>query len=175
VSKEAPFAEEIVPSNIVGVYNTFEAAREAGVRRIVYASSCHVVGFRATQQTFEVADPFQPETTYGASKAFGEVLGRYYHDHHDLEFVAIRIGWLIPYDDPDLRTSGLKRRIWLSPRDAVSLFRLAIEKPEVGYAVVFGTSITSQEILSLRSARDALGYEPQDDVVALYGPDPAAP
>jgi nucleoside-diphosphate-sugar epimerase len=156
--------------NIVGTYNTFEAAREAGVRRIVYASSCHVVEFITAQRTIEVGDSFQPETTYGVSKAFGEVLGRYYHDHCGIEFVAIRIGWLCPYDDPELRTGERKRRIWLSPRDAVSLFRLAIEKPDVGYAVVFGTSITSQEILSLRSARDLLGYEPQDDVVARYGP-----
>jgi nucleoside-diphosphate-sugar epimerase len=156
------------------VYNVFEAAREAGVRRIVYASSCHVVRFRTTQRTFEVPDPFEPETTYGVSKAFGEVLGRYYHDLLGMEFVAIRIGWLVPYDDPELRSGGLKRRIWLSPRDAVSLFRLAVEKPGIGYAVVFGTSVTSPEVLSLRSAREVLGYQPEDDVSALYGPDPVA-
>ncbi len=175
VSREAPFVEEIVPANIVGAYNIFEAAREAGVRRIVYASSCHVVGFVDARHTIDVRDPFQPETTYGVSKAFGEALGRYYHDHWEMEFVAIRIGWLLPYDHPDLRTSEFERLIWLSPGDAVSLFRLAIEKPGVGYAVVFGTSITSREILSLRSARDILGYEPQDDVVARYGPGPSEP
>jgi uronate dehydrogenase len=171
VSREVPFVEQIVPANIVGAYNIFEAAREARVRRIVYASSCHVVGFVEARHTIDVTDAFRPETTYGASKAFGEVLGRYYHDHWGMEFVAIRIGWLLPYDHPDLRTSEFERLIWLSPRDAVSLFRLAIEKPSVGYAVVFGTSITSREILSLRSARDILGYEPEDDVVALYGRD----
>jgi uronate dehydrogenase len=169
ISREAPFVEEIVPANIVGCYNVFQAALEAGVRRIVYASSCHVVQFKARRGAIDVGEPYQPETTYGVSKAFGEVLGRYYHDHHGLEFVAIRIGWLLHYDDERLRTSELGRRIWLSPRDAVALFRLAIEKQEVGFAVVSGTSITSQEILSLRSARESLGYEPQDDVVALYG------
>jgi NAD+ dependent glucose-6-phosphate dehydrogenase len=169
MSREASFVEEIVPTNIVGAYNVFQAALEAGVRRIVYASSCHVVRFKTSQYTIDVRDPYEPETTYGVSKAFGEVLGRYYHDHHGLELIAIRIGWLLPYDDPGLRISESKRRIWLSPRDAVSLFRLAIEKPGVGFAVVSGTSITSQQILSLRSARESLGYEPQDDVVALYG------
>ena len=169
ISREARFVEEIVPANIVGAYNVFQAALEAGVRRIVYASSCHVVRFNTSQQAIDVEEPYQPETMYGVSKAFGEVLGRYYHDHHGLEFVAIRIGWLLPYDDPDLRISESKRRIWLSPRDAVALFRLAIEKHEVGFAIVSGTSITSQEILSHRSARESLGYDPQDDVVALYG------
>jgi len=172
VSREAAFVESIVPANIVGTYNVFQAALEAGIRRIVYASSCHVVRFKTNlpdRLPLDVGDPYEPETIYGASKAFGEVLGRYYHDHHGLESIAIRIGWLVPYDDPELRTSESKRRIWLSPRDGVALFRRAIEKPGVGFAVVFGTSITSQEILSLRSARESLGYQPQDDVVALYG------
>jgi len=169
ISREAPFAEEIVPANIIGVYNVFQAALEAGVRRIVYASSCHVGRFKTGRHIIDPANPYEPETIYGVSKAFGEVLGRYYHDHHGLEFVAIRIGWLLPYDDPELRTREGKRRIWLSHRDGIALFRLAIEKPGVGFAIVSGTSITSQEILSLRSARASLGYEPQDDVLALYG------
>jgi len=169
VSREAPFVEEIVPANIVGTYNVFQAALEAGVKRIVYASSCHVGRFKTGRHTIDARDPYEPETIYGVSKAFGEVLGRYYHDHHGLKFVAIRIGWLLPYDDPELRTRESKRRIWLSPRDGVALFRLAIEKPGVGFAIVSGTSITSEEILSLRSARESLGYDPQDDVVALYG------
>jgi len=169
ISRDAPFVEEIVPANIVGTYNVFQAALEAGVRRIVYASSCHVGRFKTGLHTIDARGPYEPETIYGVSKAFGEVLGRYYHDHHGLEFVAIRIGWLLPYDDPELRTRDSKRRIWLSPRDGVALFRLAIEKPGVGFAIVSGTSITSQEILGLRSARESLGYDPQDDVVALYG------
>ncbi|MFB3881774.1 MAG: NAD-dependent epimerase/dehydratase family protein [Armatimonadota bacterium] len=170
MSRDAPFAEEIVPANIVGAYNVFQAATDAGVRRIVYASSCHVGRFKTGTHTIDPAEPYEPETIYGVSKAFGEVLGRYYHDHHGLEFIAIRIGWLLPYDDPELRTREGKRRIWLSHRDGIALFRLAIEKPGVGFAVVSGTSITSREILTLRSAREILGYEPQDDVVALYGP-----
>jgi uronate dehydrogenase len=174
VSHEAPFVEEIVPVNIVGAYNVVEAAHQAGVRRIVFASTCHVVQFRQSQRTIAAAEPYRPETIYGVSKAFGEVLGRYYHEQFGMEFVAIRIGWLLLYDDPELRTSAFKRGIWLSPRDAVSLFRLAIERPGVGYAVVFGTSTTDREVVSLRTAREALGYEPADDVVGLYGPRPGA-
>ena len=169
VSRDAPFVEDLVPANIVGAYNIFQAAREAGVRRIVYASTCHVVHFKAATHTIDADAPLQPDSIYGASKAFGEVLGRFYHDRFGMEFAAIRIGWLLPYDDPELRTSDFKRRIWLSPRDGIALFRLAIEKPDVGCAVVHGTSLTSEEILSLRSARDLLGYDPQDDIVALYG------
>jgi uronate dehydrogenase len=172
VSWEAPFVADLVPANIVGAYNIFQAAKEAGVRRIVYASTCHVVHVKTATHMIDTDAPLQPDSLYGASKAFGEVLGRYYHDRFGIEFVAIRIGWLLPYDAPELRTSDFTRRIWLSPRDGIALFRLAIEKPRIGCAVVHGTSLTSQEILSLRSARDLLGYDPQDDVVALYGPGP---
>jgi len=150
------------------------AAKEAGVRRIVYASTCHVVHVKTATHAIDADDPLQPDSMYGASKAFGEVLGRFYHDRFGIEFAAIRIGWLLPYDDPELRTNDFKRRIWLSHRDGIALFRLAIEKPGIGCAVVHGTSLTSEEILSLRSARDLLGYHPQDDVVALYGPGPDA-
>jgi uronate dehydrogenase len=174
VSREAPFVEEILPTNIVGAYNVFQAAQEARVRRIVFASTCHVAQFRQSHHTIAATEPYRPETIYGVSKAFGEVLGRYYHDQFGMEFIAIRIGWLLPYDEPELRTSAFKRGIWLSPRDAVALFRLAIEKPGVGYAVVFGTSTTDREVLSLRAAREALGYEPADDVARLYGPGPEA-
>jgi len=174
VSHEAPFVEEVVPANIVGAYNVFQAAQQAGVGRIVFASTCHVVQFRRSQRTIAAAEAYRPETIYGVSKAFGEVLGRYYYEQFGMEFVAIRIGWLLPYDDPELRTSAFKRGIWLSPRDAVSLFRLAIERPGVGYAVVFGTSTTDREVVSLRTAREALGYEPADNVVGLYGPRPGA-
>ena len=174
VSRDAPFVEDLVPANIVGAYNIFQAAKEAGVRRIVYASSCHVVHFKTAMHTIDAAAPLQPHSMYGATKAFGEVLGRFYHDRFGIEFAAIRIGWLLPYDEPELRTSGSKRRIWLSPRDGIALFRLAIETPGIGCAVVHGTSLTSEETLSLRSARDLLGYDPQDDVVALYGPGPDA-
>ncbi len=95
-------------------------------------------------------DPPRPSSLYGATKVFGEVLGRYYHDRWGIEFVGIRIGWFQPYDSPLLRKEPGARNIWLSPGDAVRLFGRAIEKENVGYALVFGTSITQFERLSRR-------------------------
>ena len=171
VSGEAAFAQEITPANIVGVYNVLQAAQEAGVRRVVFASSCHTFQFRRSQQVIEADGPYRPETLYGASKVFGEVLGRYYHEMFGMEFIAVRIGWLLPYEDPELRTSAFKRGIWLSPRDAVALFRLAIERPGIGYATVFATSKTAREVVNLRAASEILGYQPEDGVLELYGPE----
>ncbi|MHC5035197.1 MAG: NAD-dependent epimerase/dehydratase family protein [Planctomycetota bacterium] len=170
VAHERPFVDEMVPANVVGLYNAFQAAYEAGVRRIVYAGSCNAWHWRTTEEVIEDGTPYRPRSIYGATKAFGEVLGRYYHQCRDMEFVTIRIGWLLPYEHEELRTDAFKRSIWLSPRDAVRLFRRAIEKPGLGCVEVFGTSITCPQVLSLRGAREQLDYEPQDDVVALYGP-----
>ncbi|MCS6776965.1 MAG: NAD(P)-dependent oxidoreductase [Chloroherpetonaceae bacterium] len=167
-SDEAPFVEDLVPNNVIGVYNVFQAAYEAGVRRIVFASTVQTVGMYPPDQTITISDPVRPNTLYGATKVLGEVMGRWYHDAHGMEFVGIRIGWFHPYDSPALRNHAGARSIWLSPRDAVRLFRCAIETPDVGYALVFGTSRTEFERLSLAPARELLGYEPEDDVTRLY-------
>jgi NAD+ dependent glucose-6-phosphate dehydrogenase len=106
-------------------------------------------------------------TLYGATKVLGEVMGRYYHDKHGLEFVGIRIGWFQDYDSEYLRTHEGARMIWLSPGDAIRLLRRAIEAEHVGFTLAFGTSKTSFERLSLTSAREELGYAPQDDVATI--------
>ena len=167
---EAPFRDVILPDNIVGTYNVLQLAHEAGVRRVVFASSCHTVQFRSTERTIAADEEPRPTGLYGVSKVFGEALGRYYHDVCGMEVACIRIGWLLPYDEPGLRDDRIKRGIYLSHRDAVALFRRAIEKPDVDYALVFGTSRTAPPIVSLSEARDLLDYEPEDDVVALFGP-----
>jgi len=166
-SDEAPFLEQLVPNNVVGLYNTLQAAHEAGVRRVVFASTGQTVSaYPREKGTIEITDPPRPSTMYGATKVFGETLGRWYHDKHGLEFVGIRIGWFLAYDDEKLRRHrGMN--IWLSPRDTVGLFRAAIETPDVGYALVFGTSKNPFERLSLAPARERLDWEPEDDAGAL--------
>ena len=163
-SDEAPFVEQLVPNNIVGLYNVFQAAHESGVRRIVFASTCQTVLSYPYEQTVAITDPVRPSSIYGATKVFGEVLGRFYHDHRGMEFVGIRIGAFGIGTPENIRRSKLMRHLWLSPRDAVKLFRCAIEKPGVGFAIVFGTSRTEHEYLSFAPARELLGFEPEDDV-----------
>ena len=84
--------ETVLQANIVGCYNLFEAARRQGVRRIVFASTNHVIGFypRATRIDHQV--PPRPDSRYGVSKAFGEALGRFYADKFGLGVMCIRIG-----------------------------------------------------------------------------------
>ncbi len=167
-SDEAPFIENLVPNNVVGLYNAFEAASQSEtVKRIVYASSVQASGSFPHEHKIEVTDLPRPTSLYGATKVLGEAMGRWYHDHRDLQFVGIRIGWYQDYDSSALRKHRGARTIWLSPGDCASLVIRSIEKEGVGYALVFGTSRTSRERLSLTSARELLDWEPADDVADI--------
>ena len=162
-SDEAPFMEELLAPNVVGVYNVLEAARLEKVRRVVFASSIQSVGSngREGDEPTGVAMLPRANSMYGVTKIWGESVGRYYHDKYQLEFIAIRLGAFEAYDSPNLVKRGY-RAIWLSPRDAVGVFRAAIETDGIGYAIVNATSITQKEHLSLAPARELLGWEPQE-------------
>ncbi|AQA11210.1 NAD(P)-dependent oxidoreductase [Streptomyces samsunensis] len=160
ISLEAPF-EKILRANIEGTYNVYEAAREAGVRRIVFASSNHAVGFTprpvGDDPLIPIDTPRRPDTYYGVSKSFGEDLASLYWDKYGIETVAIRIGSCFP--EP---TTVRMLSIWLSPADGARLLHAALTAENVGYRVVYGSSGNTRPWCDLSSAR-ALGYEPQDD------------
>lgn len=83
----------MLPNNIVGAYNVFEAARQAGVPRLVYASSNHAAGFAVKEGGVIGPDaPIRPDSIYGVTKCFGEALGRFYHDVHGMQVICLRIG-----------------------------------------------------------------------------------
>jgi uronate dehydrogenase len=162
ISLEAPF-EKILHSNIEGTYRLYEAAREAGVRRVVFASSNHAVGFTPRPRPQE-GDPLipldtarRPDTYYGLSKSFGEDLAQLYWDRHGIETVSVRIGSCFP-EPKNVRMLSL----WLSPADGARLFHAALTAENVGHTVVYGSSANTRLWWDLSSAR-ALGYEPQDD------------
>ncbi|HZX38278.1 MAG TPA: NAD(P)-dependent oxidoreductase [Streptomyces sp.] len=165
ISLEAPF-EKILRSNIEGTYNLYEAAREEGVGRIVFASSNHAVGFTPRPQgeapfppeaLIPIDTPRRPDTYYGLSKGFGEDLAQLYWDLHGLETVSVRIGSC--FMEP---TSVRMLSVWMSPGDGARLFHAALTAEGVGHAVVYGSSANTRLWWDLSTAR-ALGYEPQDD------------
>ena len=174
-SDEAPFIESLVSPNVIGVYNVFEAARLENVRRVVFASTVQTVGFglRERDTPYETTEPVRPNSLYGATKVMAEAMGRFYHDKHGLEFVALRIGGFQDYDSQWLREWGAGN-IWLSPRDGARIFTLAIEKEGVGFAVVNAVSHNAREVLSLRGAREILGYEPLEDSRDFHKPNKLA-
>lgn len=165
VSDVAPFREKLLPTNILGTYNVFEAARIAGVRRVVYASTHHVVGYYPAGHQVDECAPFRPSSMYGVTKCFAEATGRMYADKAGLEVICLRIGY---FDDRPLEERHLA--IWISPGDMARLVRCAIEAPDVHYEIVYGISNNRRRFWDLGRARDVLGYDPQDNA-EVYAPE----
>ena len=169
---EAPWPV-IRDANIDGLVRLFEAARRAGVPRIVLASSNHATGFTPVAPELDTDGPNRPDTLYGVSKVFGEALGRYYVDRYGLQVACIRIGTFADRPE-DVRTLST----WLSPDDAARLIDACLRAPNLTYSVVWGVSDNTRRTWSLESAR-ALGYRPQDDAedhadsLARPTPDPS--
>lgn len=167
--------ETLVSANVTGAYNVFEGARRCGVRRIVYASSHHVVGFYRRDRKVGINDPFRPDSRYGVTKAFGELLGRLYADKYGLSVICQRIG--IARSVPPHRRSLSN---WMSECDYVELTRCCLEAPDVRFLVVYGVSESSAGFYDSSSAA-SIGFHPrdnadcyQDDVLARNpAPEPA--
>jgi uronate dehydrogenase len=156
IAAEAPF-EDILANNIEGTFQVFDAARRAGVRRVVFASSNHAVGYTPRADTLPVDVPPRPDTYYGVSKIFGEALGRLMVDRYGLEVVCLRLGRWKQYPETVRELS-----IWISPADGVRLVAAALTAPDVDFAVVYGISANTRAWWDLAPAR-ALGYLSVDD------------
>jgi uronate dehydrogenase len=147
----------ILEGNIIGIYNVFEAARRAGVQRIVFASSNHAVGFYPREEKIDHRVLPRPDSRYGVSKAFGEALGSLYSDKHGIGVLCTRIG---NFGEKPIDTRRLS--IWISPRDYTQLVRIGLEHPDIRYEIVYGVSNNRRSWYdNLNAAR--LGYRPQDD------------
>ncbi len=147
-------------ANVEGTYAVLEAARRAGVQRVVLASSNHATGYtpRPAAGLLREADaPPRPDTYYGVSKVAMEALGSLYADRYGMDVVCLRIG--SAFAEP---TSTRHLSTWLSPADTVSLVDAALRAPSPGFSVVWGVSDNTRRWWDLTAAR-ALGYEPADD------------
>ena len=142
--------------NIEGLYNVYEAARLAGVKRIVFATSNHAVGFYRRDETIDHRVYPRPDSRYGVSKVFGEALGSLYADKYGMEIFNIRIGNVNPRPVDKRRLS-----IWISPRDLAQLVRIGIDHPGVRFEIVYGIS-DNQRAWYDNSNATCLGYRPLD-------------
>jgi uronate dehydrogenase len=133
-SIEGPW-DTILQSNIVGTYNIFEAAYRAGVKRVVFASSNHAVGFYPRDKRIGINMPVRPDSRYGVSKAFGEAVGAFYADKHGLRVTCLRIG-----NFGDAPVDQRRLAIWLRPDDLVQLIRIGLEHRDLRYEIFYGAS-----------------------------------
>ena len=144
----------ILNSNIIGCYNLFEAAYRAGVKRVVFASSNHAMGFYPRTQKIGVGVTVRPDSRYGISKAFGEAVGAFYADKHGLRVTCLRIG---NFGDAPIDERRLS--IWLKPEDLVQLIRIGLEHPDIKFEIFYGMSDNAAAWWDNSNARK-FGYKP---------------
>lgn len=156
IPEEQPWSS-IFPLNFTLTYNTFEAARRRGVRRLVYASSIQAVGFHPRGNTLDITARLRPSGYYGVSKAFGEAMANLYADKHGLSVACVRIA--------SFQAKPINARMlvtWLSHADAVHLFDRCIDAGDYHFLAIYGVSNNTRRRID-NSHVAWLGYEPRDD------------
>ncbi|GKZ15224.1 NAD(P)-dependent oxidoreductase [Haladaptatus sp. T7] len=188
---------EILEPNIIGMYNALEAAREAKVESFVFGSTNHVMGMyeqahkpELYSPTYDLViddtDPVRPDSYYGASKSFGEDLGRYYVENYEYpkRFYALRIcsvrmpEYDHPYGDAEIgveegeweRNSpeydeqvARMKATWQSRRDFAHQIDCCLQDESVEFDIFSGVSDNRRRWYDLEHARAKIEYNPQDD------------
>ncbi|WP_298380728.1 NAD(P)-dependent oxidoreductase [Azospirillum sp.] len=162
ISSEDSF-DRILDVNIRGAHNVFEGARRAGNRRVIFASSNHAIGMHPRSVALDETAPPRPDSYYGLSKAYGELLARMYWDKHGLESACLRIG------SCEVKPSQ-KRHLstWLSHDDLAHLIDRCLLAEGLGAAIFYGVSANERRWWRDRSA-DAIGYHPKDNAEDYAG------
>lgn len=159
---------KIMQANVLGLTHLYEAVHKHGVKRVIYASSSHVVGFYPTTQLIDAGAPLRPDCIYGVSKCFGEALSRYYFDRFGIETVCLRIG--SSFEEPRNQRMMVT---YLAYDDLVELVRCALFTPRVGHTISFGVSNNSARWWDNRQAAH-LGFVPKHSAQGFAGRFPAS-
>lgn len=155
ISEEDSF-ERILPANIIGVYNLYEAARRTTQPRILFASSNHVIGYYRQDEKLDASVLPRPDSLYGVSKCYGEATASFYHDKFGIETAIVRIGSCFP-EPADWRMLAT----WLSAEDFARLAARVFSAPRLGCPVIYGMS-DNDECWWDNGKVSFLGWTPQD-------------
>ena len=156
-----PF-EEVIGPNLRGLYHVYEAARRERAR-VVFASSNHAIGFHPRSEPLDDDCALRPDSYYGLSKAYGELMGRLYWDKHGVESVLVRIGSCFP-EPSNARTLST----WLSYADLTRMMLACGTAERVGYSVIWGASDNARSFWR-HDARETIGWKPQDSADGFAG------
>jgi len=150
------------PTNVQMEMNVFTAALEAGVRRLIMASSVHADNFNDYTGTAALTVPgsYKSASPYGAHKLVVEEMGRFYAAHHGLEFVGVRFGGVT--GDDSVRTVFREPAVWLSHRDLGNAIEACVSAPEVPgrFAVFYAVSNNDGR---LHDTGNPFGWQPLDN------------
>jgi NAD dependent epimerase/dehydratase family len=158
---------DLLRDNIIGTYHLFTAARAAGCRRVIFASSIHAVSGYPADVQVKPAEAVNPGDLYGVSKCFGEALGRYMAEQEGLSTICIRIGAFQSRAKAQHGEALPTLDAYVSPRDLQQLICRCIEYRAPGFLLVHGLSNNRFKRLDISNGREVLGYEPIDDITAI--------
>lgn len=162
--------DSLLPRNIIGVQNVFQAAHEAGCRRVIFASSINAVGGYPRDMQVHTSMPVRPANLYGATKAWGEALACFYADQRGLSAICLRFGWVADRESEQLKRSRTMLDRVLTYHDLARLVQASIEAPDsLRFGIYHGLSNNRWKWLDISDARRDLGYAPEDDAFALAG------
>lgn len=160
--------ESLLPNNVIGAYNVFQAAHETGCRRIIFASSINAVCGYPTEVLVSTTAPVRPPNLYGVSKVWGEALARFYADTTGLSCICLRFGWVVSADDAEIRPGNADLRDVLTHGDLARLVVGSFEAPDdLRFGIFHGISNNRHRRFDISDTRKTLGYEPQDDAFVL--------
>ncbi len=162
--------ESLLPNNIIGVYNIFETARAAGCKRVIYASSINSVDGYGKGIQVNTNMPVAPANLYGASKAWGEALGRYYADFKEMAVHCLRIGWVTEHDSDMIQNKAQNDllHMTITHRDLMKFFDACLAS-ELNFGIWHVISDNFYKRLDISDTKEQLGYEPSDDGYVLSG------
>ena len=182
-SAEAEDVAGYMSTNVVGAYNVYEAARRAGVKRVIFASAGASVFNYVTEEPYRAMSearwedvpedvprlthlaPYRPNGVYGASKAWGEALGRYYSDQHGMSVICVRVGHVPHPPKTERDLSAYEASIYCSHRDIVQFFERCVDAPsDLRFDIFFACSDNRGLFRDIEHPRRVIGYVPQDGI-----------
>jgi len=156
--------DSICADNITGTYHTFVAAKSAGCRRVIYASSIHAVSGYPADVQVKTTEPVNPGDLYGVSKCFGEALARYMAEKEGVSAICLRIGAFQPHESAQADKGVAMMDAWVSRRDLNQLIEKCIDNETLQFAILHGLSDNRFKRLDISDGRELVGYNPQDDL-----------
>ncbi|MEI6350529.1 MAG: NAD(P)-dependent oxidoreductase [Verrucomicrobiota bacterium] len=161
-SPSAPWGS-LLEENIVGTYHVYVAAKAAGCRRVVFASSIHAVSGYPPDVQVKTTDPVNPGDLYGVTKCFGEALGRYMAMQEGLSVIAVRIGAFQSEEAAEQPDALWMMDAFVSQADLHQLLEKCIDAENLQFAIFNGLSNNRFKRLDISDARELVGYAPVDD------------
>jgi uronate dehydrogenase len=157
--------DEMLRVNAKGSWNVYEAARRAGVGRVVLGSSNHAMGFYPREQVVGSSDAMRPDGLYGLTKCWAELVAGLYYDKAGIKSLVIRIG-----NAAERPSHPRSLIIWISPRDLAQLVMIGLTHPDIDCTTVYGVSAGGGQWWD-NSVAERLGYRPLDQIRSFATPE----